>query len=129
VNPPDALEATSPLFLFLVDSLGFRSLFRPTRIAYEEGRTIQIDGRSIAAPSRAVLSDARGRDTIRVELEIEDAVATDMRKALVERGDPEAGARLATPYFIQMKGMARITGRVGGALLAGEGRGFFETYR
>jgi hypothetical protein len=129
VNPPDQLESTSPLFLFLVDSLGFRSVFRPTRIVYEEGRRVQVGGQLVAVPARAVLSDARGLDTIRVELEIEDAAGTDMRRSAVERGDTETGALFATPYFIQMKGIARITGRVGGQVIRGEGRGFFETYR
>jgi len=129
VNPPDRLDAASPLFLFLVDSLGFRSMFRPTRIAYEEGKTIRVDGRTVAVPRRAVLSDAHGRDTIRVELEIEDAAGTDMRRSAVERGDASANALLRTPYFIQMKGVARVSGRIGGEAVRGEGRGFFETYR
>ena len=36
---------------------------------------------------------------------------------------------MRTPYFVQMKGRARISGRVGGQIVSGEGRGFFETYR
>ena len=128
VNPPDRLDAASPLFLFLVDSVGFRSLFRPASVAYTEGRTTIVDGRTVRVPARAVLADARGNDTLRVELEIEDATATDMRRSAVERGEPGA-ARLRTPYFIQMKGTARLSGRVGGRVVRGEGRGFFETYR
>ena len=129
VNPPDRLDADSPLFLFLVDSLGFRSLFRPTRVAYEDTRTTVVDGRTVRVPSRAVLADVRGADTIHVELEIEDAAGTDMRRSMVARGETGAPAMNATPYFIQMKGVARISGRVGGQPLRGEGRGFFETYR
>ena len=128
VNPPDRLDAASPLFLFLVDSLGFRSLFRPSTVSYTEGRTTSVDGRVVRVPARAVLADARGADTLRVELEIEDATATDMRRSAVERGEPGA-ALLRTPYFVQMKGRARISGRVGGQIVSGEGRGFFETYR
>jgi hypothetical protein len=128
VNPPERLDATSPLFLFLVDSLGFRSVFRPATVTYSEGRTTIVDGRSVRVPSRAVLADARGRDTIRVELEIEDAVATDMRRSAVERGEP-GEALMRTPYFVQMKGLARLSGRIGGRVVQGEGRGFFETYR
>jgi hypothetical protein len=36
---------------------------------------------------------------------------------------------LTTPYFVQMKGRARLSGTVDGQPLAGEGEGFFETYR
>jgi hypothetical protein len=129
VNPPDRLDTASPLFLFLVDSLGFRSVFRPARISYEDGGTILIDGRRVRVPARAVLADARGEDTIRVELEIEDAAGTDMRRASFGGGEPQGSAFVATPYFLQMKGTARLTGRIGGELLRGDGRGFFETYR
>ena len=123
VKTPGAAE-DAPLFLYLVDSLGFRSLFRPRRITYEDARTIIVDGRGVQVPSKAVLADARGSDTIRVELDIEDAIGTDLRRTMMERG-----TRLAHPYFIQMKGRARVSGRVGGAVLSGEGTGFFETYR
>ena len=129
VNPPDRLDASAPLFLFLVDSLGFRSLYRPARITYEDARTIMVGGRSVRVPARAVLADARGDDTLRVELEIEDAAGTDMRQSAVARGEAGASVFNATPYFIQMKGIARISGRVGGQPIQGEGRGFFETYR
>ena len=129
VNPPDRLDASSPLFLFLVDALGFRSLYRPQRVAYEDARTIIVGGRRVRVPARAVLADARGADTLRVELEIEDASGTDMRQSAVARGESGASVFDATPYFIQMKGIARISGRVGGQPIRGEGRGFFETYR
>ena len=129
VNPPDRLEASSPLFLFLVDSLGFRALYRPQRVTYEDARNITVDGRAGRVPARAALADARGGDTIRVELEIEDATGTDMRRSAVARGETGASVFDATPYFIQMKGIARISGRVGGQPIRGEGRGFFETYR
>ena len=129
VNPPDRLDANSPLFLFLVDSLGFRSLYRPSRVTYEDARTIVVGGRTVRVPARAVLADARGADTLRVELEIEDAAGTDMRRSAVARGETGATVFDATPYFIQMKGIARISGRVGGQPIRGEGRGFFETYR
>ncbi|MFL5580297.1 MAG: hypothetical protein ACJ8AO_07980 [Gemmatimonadaceae bacterium] len=124
----DALRST-PLFLYLVDSLGFRAVFRPRRIAYEDARTIVVDGRPVRVPARAVMADVRGDDTLRVELEVEDAIGTDTRRPLVERGEALAARRLRRPYFIQMKGLARISGRVGGAPVRGEGRGFFETYR
>ena len=128
VNPPDRIDAASSLFLFLVDSLGFRSVFRPATVTYTDGRTTVVDGKTVRVPARAVLADARGGDTLRVELAIEDATATDMRRSAVERGEPGAGS-MQKPYFVQMKGRARISGRVGGQVVRGEGRGFFETYR
>jgi hypothetical protein len=114
------------LFLYLVDSLGFRALFRPSRIAYEDARTITVDGRTIRVPTRAVMADVRGTDTLRVALEIEDAIGTDVRRS-AERGG--RGASVPRPYFIQMKGIARISGRIGGEPVRGQGTGFFETYR
>jgi hypothetical protein len=74
----------------------------------------------------------RGDDTLRIDIEIEDAIATDTRPQPVvregERGDP-LGSEKAHPFFIQMKGTARISGRLDGAPLSGTGTGFFETYR
>jgi hypothetical protein len=129
VEPPDSVSSDTPLFFYLVDSLGFRSLFRPKVIDYVDGRTVRVSGRDLRVPSRAVFSDIRGADTLRVELDIEDAAATDTRTPLVERGETMAARALTRPYFIQMKGVARLTGRVGGAPINGEGTGFFETYR
>jgi hypothetical protein len=134
VHPPDGAAAEAPLFLYLVDSLGFRAVFRPRTIAYTDGRTIIVaeatgGRRAVRVPSRAVMADVRGDDTLRVELEIEDAIGTDTRAGLLERGDRRAARAAAHPYFIQMKGIARLTGRVGGQPIAGEGTGFFETYR
>ena len=56
-------------------------------------------------------------------------MATDTRTPQTERGDPLAARGLTRPYFIQMKGIARLSGRVGGVPISGEGTGFFETYR
>ncbi len=129
VRSPDGSTAAAPLFLYLIDSLGFRSLFRPKEISYVDGRTITLNGATIRVPSRAVMEDARGSDTLRVELEIEDAIGTDTRRPLIERGDASAARALATPYFIQMKGTATLSGRLSGARVRGAGTGFFETYR
>jgi hypothetical protein len=71
----------------------------------------------------------RGNDTLRVELVIEDATATDTRGALAERGESGLARLLTRPYFIQMKGTAHLSGRIDGAPVAGTGTGFFETYR
>ena len=129
VQQTDRTAARAPIFFYLIDSLGFRALFRPQRVVYEDGRSIVVDGRAVRVPSRAVMTDARGADTLRVEIDVDDAVATDTRRGFVQRGDAGDAARITEPYFIQMKGRARLSGIVGGERLAGTGRGFFETYR
>jgi hypothetical protein len=129
VQPPDSASGESPLFFYLVDSLGFRTLFRPKRIDYTDDREIRVDGRPVRVPSRARFADVRGDDTLRVELTIEDAVGTNTSVPQPERGETMAARALARPYFIQMKGTARLSGRVGGAPIGGQGSGFFETYR
>ena len=137
VQPPDSLGtgAAAPLFVYVVDSLGFRTVFRPREVRYEDGREVVVGGRRVRVPSRGLLYDVRGADTLRLELLVEDAAGTDTRgdsDALSRaRGGGEAAyARaLVRPYFIQMKGRARLSGRIDGEPVAGEGAGFFETYR
>jgi len=137
---PDQKGEEAPLFVYLVDSLGFRAVMRPARITYEDGRTATVDRGTIRVPSQAVFADVRGADTLRVELTIEDAIATDTRqesqgfglvsnRASRERGDPERDRAAERPYFIQMKGVARVSGRIGGEPVSGSGTGFFETFR
>jgi hypothetical protein len=121
VIAPDSRKE-QPLFVYLVDSLGFRALMRPATITYEDGRTAKAGGREIRVPSKAVFADVRGADTLRVTLLIEDAIATETRQSA---GLPSFGG----PYFIQMKGIATIEGRLGGEKISGSGTGFFETYR
>jgi hypothetical protein len=118
-----------PLFVYLTDSLGFLAVFRPRDIHYTDGRTIVVNGHRVAVPSRGEMTDVRGDDSLRVELEVQDAAGTDTRTPLVERGDTQAARALARPYFIQMKGVLRVTGRVHGQPIEGTGTGFFETYR
>lgn len=119
---PDRQGKDNPLFVYLIDERGFRAVLRPAGITYEDGRITRVGGRTIRVPSRATFADVRGADTLRVELTVEDAIATDTRQ---QSGSVSAGA----PYFIQMKGRAKISGRLGGEPVAGEGAGFFETYR
>jgi hypothetical protein len=128
VHPPDTLASRPPLFLYVVDSLGFAGIYRPQRIEYQDARTILVNGRRVPVPARATMADARGRDTVIVELTIEDAIGSDTRLPMDERGDPQATAS-PTPYFIQMKGRARVRGVIAGRRIDAEGAGFFETYR
>ena len=120
---PERQGSQTPLLVYLVDSLGFRAVFRPARVSYQDDRQITVNGRTVTVPSRATFADARGADTLRVELDIEDAIATDTRRQLSGAGDVDH------PYFVQMKGVARVSGRIDGAPVAGRGTGFFETYR
>lgn len=129
VHPPDDDVTPPPLFVYVVDSLGFRGLFRPREVRYDDARTIEVDGATVRVPATAEFADARGGDTLIVTLTIDDALGTDTRLPLLERGDATAARRLTRPYFIQMKGRMRIRGRVWGEPVEGEGIGFFETYR
>lgn len=129
VQPPDNNAAAQPLFVYVVDSLGFLALFRPRDIHYEDARVIRVAGKAVHVPSRAVMFDTRGDDTLRIDLVVEDASGTDTRGRLAERGDGRAARLLRRPYFIQMKGTASLSGRIGGRSIAARGAGFFETYR
>jgi len=126
-RPPESSGSVqAPMFVYVVDSLGFRAVFRPRQIQYTDRRPLTGPGRG---PSSARLFDVRGGDTLDLELTVDDAVASDTRRGLVDRGEGEYARRLTTPWFIQMKGRARIGGRVGGVAMRGEGIGFYETYR
>ncbi|MEO9226864.1 MAG: hypothetical protein ABI328_10850, partial [Gemmatimonadaceae bacterium] len=129
VIPPDSVASTPPVFLYLVDSLGFRAVFRPRDILYTDTRTIVVNGKRVSVPTMAEFADARGDDTIRVHLDVQSAMGTDTRSPLAERGKETTSGIDKRPYFIQMKGAATLSGRVGGAVLRGTGTGFFETYR
>jgi hypothetical protein len=129
VQSADSVQASQPLFLYVVDSLGFFGVYRPREIRYEDGRTVRVRDRDLRVPSRATMMDVRGDDSLSVELTIDDAAATDTRVPGVERGEGLGGRALARPYFVQMKGRMRLSGRVGGRPIDGEGAAFFETYR
>ena len=129
VQPTDGVAEVQPLLLYVVDSLGFLTLMRPRDIAYEDGRTVAVGDTTVRVPSRFVIVDARGTDTLRVEVIVEHATATDTREGYLARGDSAEARAITRPWFVQMKGVARLTGRIGGRAVAGEGTGFFETYR
>jgi hypothetical protein len=129
VQPADSATASQPLFVYVVDSLGFVALFRPKEIVYDDSRQRRVGRDTIRLPSTATMVDVRGDDTLRVELSIEDATATDTRRPGVERGEGLTARGLAKPFFVQMKGLMRLSGRVGGKPVSGTGAGFFETYR
>jgi hypothetical protein len=129
VTPPDgASRADAPLFVYLVDSVGFRAAFRPRAIQYDDGPSALREGPA-RVPRAALLADVRGSDTLMLRLTIDDVAASDTRQDLVERGEGAYARQLKTPWFLQMAGVASLSGRVGGRAIGGTGRGFFETYR
>jgi len=136
VSPEDSsasagTQGGAPLFVYVTDRDGFTALFRPRVIRYEDGRSIRTRDGVLRVPSRAELYDVREGDTLRLTLTIDDATASDTRRAAAERGEGEDGAAraLRRPWFVQMAGEAVIAGRIRGIPLSGRGRGFFETYR
>jgi hypothetical protein len=126
---PESEGGDSPLFVYVTDARGFLALFRPKAIRYDDARVVRTSEGSLRVPATAELVDIRGEDTLRLQLTIDDAVATDTRAGLVERGEAEYARALARPWFVQMAGEASISGRIRGRVLSGRGRGFFETYR
>ena len=129
VAPEDSLGDRSPLFVYLADAQGFLALFRPRDLRARDDREVPTASGPLRVPASAELVDIRGRDTLRLTLTIDDAVATDTRLGRAERGDGEVARALRRPWFVQMAGTATLSGRVGGRPLSGSGRGFFETYR
>ena len=127
VEPPDSVAASQPLFVYVVDSLGFLRVFRPRIVTYTDAPGARFG--AVKVPRSAELFDARGDDTLRVTLRVEDATITDTRRPLIERGDYMNARRIARPFFLQMKGVAQLNGRINGQPIRAEGYGFFETYR
>lgn len=120
-------QPSAPLFAYLADTLGFRALFRPRLIAYEDDRRVVLGGRTLQVPSRARFVDVRGADTLVMEIDTEDAHVTDTRAERQRQGD--AASLQARRYFVQLKGRAILRGRVGGQPFRATGTAFFETYR
>jgi hypothetical protein len=114
VHAPDD-AASSPFFLTLVDSLGVRQILRFAGIRYSGARPVpQAPG--TAAPERLELVGAREADTVRLTIDIADAVASRVQAEGLGR------------HFLQMRGRFRLAGRVAGEAVADSGTGFFETY-
>ena len=90
---------------------------------------LRVGEKTIRIPSRGMMTDIRGDDTLRVELIVEDATATDTRTPSGQRREGLNARGISRPYFVQMKGRMRVSGRIAGQPIAGEGAGFFETYR
>jgi len=107
---------TSPFFLGLVDSLGVRQVLPFDHLAYD-GAVPAEGAAGASAPARFSLIARRGADSVRLTVDVEHALATDMTASAFGR------------RFFQMRGRFVLRGRVAGAEVSDTGRGFFETYR
>ena len=105
----------SPFFLTLVDSLGVKQVLRFGRIQYEGARAAAGPVRA-HAPARFSLVGIRDADTVRLGVQVVDALATEMAASSFRR------------VFLQMRGRFTLTGKVAGREVADSGMGFFETY-
>jgi hypothetical protein len=112
----ESAPVTSPFFLSVVDSLGVLQVLRFDRIDYRGGR-LAAGVAGSTAPTDFHLLATRGPDTVRLRVDVDDAVASDMAASSFRR------------YFLQMRGRFRLDGELGGRALADSGSGFFETYR
>ena len=112
-GPRDA--GTSPFFLTLVDSLGVRRVLRFGRIEYRGGPP--ADGLpEVRAPERFTLLGTWEADTVRLSVEVDHALASEVAASTHRR------------TFLQMRGRFELRGRVLGDSLHDRGEGFFETY-
>ncbi len=105
----------SPFFLTLVDSSGVKQVLRFGKITYEGIRPMGGPTRT-RAPRRFSLTSARDLDTLRLDVTVTDALATEM------------AARDFRRVFLQMRGRFTLAGKVAGEAVADSGEGFFETY-
>jgi hypothetical protein len=105
----------SPFFLTLVDSMGVKQVLRFDGIAYEGARPASgVWG--ARAPARFSLTATREADTLRLDVRVVDALATEMKASGFRR------------VFLQMRGRFALSGRVANQFVADSGSGFFETY-
>ncbi|HEY8258190.1 MAG TPA: ABC transporter permease [Gemmatimonadales bacterium] len=108
-------DAGSPFFLSLVDSLGVRQILRFNTIHYQ-GSIPAAGLLGAVAPREFELHAARLDDTVRLHVDVSDAVAS------------RAGLGGGPRDFVQMRGRFRVEGKVSGTAIADTGSGFFETY-
>jgi hypothetical protein len=115
-RPGPGSDVTSPFFLTLVDSLGVLQVLRFDRIDFQGNQRAEgVAGGT--APERFRLLATRGADSVRLVVEADHALATEMEATSFRR------------YFLQMRGRFRLEGKLAGKTIADSGSGFFETYR
>ena len=106
---------SSPFFLTLVDSLGVEQVLRFGSIGYQ-GLRPASGAVGATSPERFSIVAARESDTLRLDVRVLDALATEM------------GAGGFRRVFLQMRGRFSLSGRVLGKAVVDSGTGFFETY-
>jgi len=114
-NQSDVGAVRSPFFLTLEDSLRVKQVLRFNNIHYA-GLHPTRSHPEFTAPSRFDLVATREQDSIRLAVEVEDALVTPSNAE---------GFRRA---FLQMRGRFTLRGRVLGETVSDSGAGFFETY-
>jgi hypothetical protein len=114
-GPEKRSTVNSPFLLSVVDSMGVKQVLRFDRIDYRGSRPTSGSDR-VRAPRRFSLVAARETDSLRLDVQVSDALATEMATGSFRR------------VFIQMRGRFTLTGRVLDQTVADSGTGFFETY-
>jgi hypothetical protein len=71
---------------------------------------------AVKAPAWFEIVAGRDADSIRLTVDVEDALASRMRAAGLAR------------HFLQLRGRFAVRGRIAGDVVADSGGGFFETY-
>ena len=111
VDPAEPQRAGS--FLYLADEHGFAGVFSIREIA-----TRWPGAPGLGSPSDILVRAVNGADSLALRVTVGHARATSVPVAAA------AGSAL----FHQMRGTARLTGRLGGAEVEAAGEGFFETW-
>jgi hypothetical protein len=107
--------ARSPFFLTVLDSLGVVQVLRFDSIQYSGARRAAGASRT-TAPARFSLDAIREADTLHLNVQVNDALATRMGTSRLQR------------VFLQLRGHFALSGRLLGRTVADTGSGFFETY-
>jgi len=116
VQAPDSATTPQPFFVSLVDSLGVRQVLRAQSIQYQGVRPL-VNGGGMSGPESFEFLAGRAADTVRVKVEVREAIGTLMGTSQFRR------------YFLQMRGRLRLSGTIGGRAVEESGDGFFETWR
>ena len=114
VRTADSAAGGAPFVLMAADSLGIRQVLRFRDVRYAGALATPTPG--VSAPSAFALTAGRGADTVRLAVDVRDALASKSAAAGFHR------------YFIQMRGRFTLAGKLAGAIASDSGAGFFETY-
>jgi hypothetical protein len=105
----------SPFFLAVLDSAGVNQVLRFSAIRYTGSRSAS-GAKGAVAPRKFELEATRETDTLRLQVQVGDALATPMNRGSSPR------------LFLQVRGHFTLSGRLLGQSVADTGAGFFETY-